>query len=239
MAASTSRRPRGFRIPNANIDGRVAVFTLEGDPANSTTQDGFDEALRFNGNLLNDGINVAGSDPLIQQYDGTINTQGVANSYGIDVDQYDVSAFLAPGQTTATLTYSAGADLVLLMTQIVSATSDPIVDLSVTRRTPARSSSGGTGQYTITVSNSAGAGIEREDNIVTVRDTLPAGLTYNSASGTGWTCGAVGPARHLHACADAESRRVLPAAHDHRERARGGRGVGGQHRRRQHDRVMS
>lgn len=184
--------PGGFRIPSANIDGRVAVFTLEGDPANSTTQDGFDEALRFNGNLLNDGINVPGSDPLIQQYDGTINTQGVATSYGIDVDQYDVSAFLTPGQTTATLTYSAGADLVLLMTQIVSATSDPGVDLSVTSAHTGTFVAGGTGQYTITVSNSAAAGIEREDNIVTVRDTLPAGLTFVSASGTGWICGAVG-----------------------------------------------
>ncbi len=184
--------PSGFRIPTSNIDGRVAVFTLEGDPANSTTQDGFDEALRFNGNLLNDGINVPGSDPLIQQYDGTINTQGISTSYGIDVDQYDVSAYLAPGQTSATLTYSAGADLVLLMTQIVSATSDPIVDLSVTATHTGTFVSGSTGQYTITVSNSAGAGIEREDNIVTVRDTLPAGLTFNSAVGTGWTCGAAG-----------------------------------------------
>jgi trimeric autotransporter adhesin len=184
--------PSGFRIPSSSIDGRVAVFTLEGDPANSTTQDGFDEALRFNGNLLNDGINVAGSDPLIQQYDGTINTQGVATSWGIDVDQYDVSAFLSPGQTTATLTYSAGADLVLLMTQIVSATSDPIVDLSVTSTHTGTFVSGGTGQYIITVSNAAAAGIEREDNLVTVRDTLPAGLTFSSASGAGWTCGAVG-----------------------------------------------
>ena len=184
--------PGGFRIPNSNIDGRVAVFTLEGDPANSTTQDGFDEALRFNGNLLNDGINVPGSDPLIQQYDGTINTQNVSTSYGIDVDQYDISAYLSPGQTTGTLTYSAGADLVLLMTQIVSATSDPIVDLSVTSTHTGTFVSGGTGQYTITVSNAAGTGIEREDNIVTVKDTLPAGLTYNSASGTGWTCSAAG-----------------------------------------------
>jgi uncharacterized repeat protein (TIGR01451 family) len=184
--------PSGFRIPASNIDGRVAVFTLEGDPANSTTQGGFDEALRFNGNLLDDGINVPGSDPLIQQYDGTINTQGVATSYGIDVDQYDVSAYLSPGQTSATLTYSAGADLVLLMTQIVSATSDPIVDLSVTATHTGTFVAGGTGQYTITVSNSNTAGIEREDNVVTVRDTLPAGLTFASASGTGWSCSAAG-----------------------------------------------
>src|SRR3954465_10214669 len=117
--------PDGFRVPGANIDGRIAVFTLEGDPANSTTMNGIDEALRFNGNLLDDGINVAGSDPLIQQFDGTINTQGVATSYGIDVDQYDITAYLSAGQTSGTTTYSAGADLVLLMAQIVSATSDP------------------------------------------------------------------------------------------------------------------
>jgi len=39
------------------------------------------------------------------------------------------------------------------------------------------------------VSNASGAGIEREDNIVTVTDTLPAGLTFNAAIGTDWTCG--------------------------------------------------
>ncbi len=121
--------PDGFRVPPANIDGRIAVFTLEGDPANSDQMNGIDEALRYNGSLLDDGINVTGSVPTIQQFDGTINTQGVSTSYGIDVDQYDISALLSPGQTSGTTTYSAGADLVLLMAQIVSATSDPAVDL--------------------------------------------------------------------------------------------------------------
>jgi trimeric autotransporter adhesin len=180
--------PDGFRVPGSNIDGRIAVFTLEGDPANSTTQNGFDEALRFNGNLLDDGIVVPGSNPAVQQFDGTINSQGIATSYGIDVDQYDVSAFLASGQTSATTTYSAGADLVLLMAQIVSATSDPAVDLTVAKSHTGTFVAGGTGTYTITVSNAAGA--EREDNTVTVVDTLPAGLTYNSFSGTGWSCSA-------------------------------------------------
>jgi trimeric autotransporter adhesin len=184
--------PDGFRVPGANIDGRIAVFTLEGDPANSTTMNGIDEALRYNGNLLDDGINVSGSDPLVQQFDGTINTQGIATSYGIDVDQYDITAYLSTGQTSGTTTYSAGADLVLLMAQIVSATSDPAVDLSVTGTHSGSFVSGGTGQYTITVSNSGAGGIEREDNTVTVSDTLPAGLTFKTATGTGWTCGAVG-----------------------------------------------
>jgi uncharacterized repeat protein (TIGR01451 family)/fimbrial isopeptide formation D2 family protein len=182
--------PDGFRVPAANIDGRIAVFTLEGDPANSDQMNGIDEALRYNGTLLDDGINVTGSVPTIQQFDGTINTQGIATSYGIDVDQYDISALLSPGQTSGTTTYSAGADLVLLMAQIVSATSDPAVDLGVTVSHTGTFVSGGTGTYTITVSNAAGT--EREDNTVTVTDTLPAGLTYNSSSGTGWTCSAAG-----------------------------------------------
>jgi trimeric autotransporter adhesin len=182
--------PDGFRVPGSNIDGRIAVFTLEGDPANSNTMNGIDEALRYNGSLLDDGINVAGSDPLVQQFDGTINTQGAANSYGVDVDQYDISGLLSPGQTSGTTTYSAGGDLVLLMAQIVSATSDPAVDLTVTKSHSGSFVAGGTGTYTITVSNAAG--MEREDNTVTVTDTLPAGLTYNSFSGTGWSCGAVG-----------------------------------------------
>jgi trimeric autotransporter adhesin len=181
--------PDGFRVPSANVDGRVAVFTLEGDPGNSDPLPGGlgnTESLRYNGNLLDDGLTPAGSVPAVQQFDGTINTQGVVNSYGIDVDQYDISPFLTPGQTTGTTQYSSGRDLVLLMAQIVSATSDPAVDLTVTKTHSGTFVAGGTGTYTITVSNAAG--MEREDNTVTVTDTLPAGLTYNSFSGTGWSC---------------------------------------------------
>ena len=108
------------------------MFTLEGDPANSDALNGFDEALRFNGNLLDDGIDVAGSDPDRCSSSTAPSTRRASpTSYGIDVDQYDISALLSPGQTSGTTLYSAGADLVLLMAQIVSATSDPAVDLSV------------------------------------------------------------------------------------------------------------
>jgi uncharacterized repeat protein (TIGR01451 family) len=188
--SSVTQTPDGFRVPAANIDGRIAVFTLEGDPQNSLASGGIDEALRFNGSLLDDGLVPAGSNPTVQQFDGTISSAGSLTSYGIDVDQYDVSAYLSPGQTSATTVYSSGQDLVLLMAQVVSATSDPAVDLSVTKTHTGNFISGATGTYTITVSNAAGR--EREDNIVTVTDTLPAGLTFASGTGTGWTCAAVG-----------------------------------------------
>ncbi len=187
--SSLTTLPDGFRVPASNIDGRIGVFTLDGDPANSTALNGFSEALRYNGTLLDDGINVAGSNPLVQQFDGTINTQGIATSYGIDVDQYDISSLLTPGQTSGTILYSAGGDVVVLMAQVVSATSDPAVDLTVAKTHTGSFVSGATGTYSITVTNSASA--EREDNTVTVVDTLPAGLTYNSFAGTGWSCAAV------------------------------------------------
>lgn len=184
--------PDGFRVPGNNIDGRIAVFTLEGDPANSGPMNGISEALRYNNVTLNDGINVAGSDPLVQQFDGTINTQNIQTSWGIDVDQYDISGILQPGQTGGTTTYSSGEDLVLLMAQVVSATSDPAVDLSIATTHNGNFVAGQQGQYTITVSNGSGQGIEREDNNITVTDTLPAGLQFVSAAGSGWTCGAAG-----------------------------------------------
>ena len=180
--------PDGFRIPATNFDGRMAIVAWEGDPGNSTPLDGFSEALRFNGTTVDDGIVVAGSDPTIQPYDGTVNTSGVATSYGVDVDTFNVTSLLAPGQTSATTQFSAGGDLVLLAAQVVSATSEPVVDLSLTKTHTGNFTVGGTNVYTLTVANAAGW--QREDNAVAVTDTLPAGLAYVSGSGTGWTCGA-------------------------------------------------
>lgn len=182
--------PDGFRIPASNIDGRMAIVAWEGDPQNSTALNGFSEALTFNGAVLQDGINVAGSDPLLQPYDGTVNSVGVSTSYGVDVDTFDVSSLLSPGQTSATTVFSAGGDLVLLAAQVVSATSEPVVDLSIGKTHAGSFTAGANGTYTLRVANAAGA--QREDNPIVVTDTLPAGLTFVSGTGTGWTCAAVG-----------------------------------------------
>ena len=48
---------------------------------------------------------------------------------------------------------------------------------------------GQTGTYSLVVSN---CGNVATSGTITVTDTLPVGLTYNSASGTGWTCGGSG-----------------------------------------------
>ncbi|MEZ5515180.1 MAG: hypothetical protein R3F58_15070 [Steroidobacteraceae bacterium] len=190
--SSLTLMPDGFRIPPTNIDGRIAVISWEGDPGNSTPLNGFSESLTFNGITLDDGLVPAGSVPTVQQYDGTISSQGSVTSYGVDVDTYDVSGLLTPGQTTAVTNYSAGGDLVLLTAQVVSVTTEPVVDLSITKSHSGNFVVGTTASYDITVSNSVG--VEKEDNTIVVTDVLPAGLSYASASGTGWSCSASGQA---------------------------------------------
>lgn len=46
------------------------------------------------------------------------------------------------------------------------------------------------GTYTLSVSNDASA--DDEPGVITITDTLPAGLSFSSAAGTGWACGAIG-----------------------------------------------
>ncbi len=185
--------PDGFRVPPNNIDGRVAVITWEGDPGNSDPLGGFSESLRFNGTAIDDGLVPAGSSPALQQFDGTVSSTGSVSSHGVDVDQYDVSALIAPGQESATTLYSAGGDLVMLAAQIVSITTEPKVDLRLSKTaTAAPFFASQNGSYTLRVQNVAGAAVEREDNPIVVTDTLPAGLTYVSASGAGWTCATLG-----------------------------------------------
>jgi uncharacterized repeat protein (TIGR01451 family) len=61
--------------------------------------------------------------------------------------------------------------------------------LGVTKSHSGNFTVGSLGTYTITASNSGGSATS---GTVSVIDTLPTGLTYNSASGTGWTCSAAG-----------------------------------------------
>src|SRR5262249_40593390 len=61
-------------------------------------------------------------------------------------------------------------------------------DLSITKTGPATAVAGSSIAYTLAVSNAGPAAAAS----VSVTDTLPAGVTYVSSSGTGWTCSAVG-----------------------------------------------
>ena len=65
------------------------------------------------------------------------------------------------------------------------------VDMAITSTPSGGFAAGGTGTYTLGVSSN-GPDTYSPSDTITVTDTLPVGLSYASASGTGWTCGAVG-----------------------------------------------
>ncbi len=65
----------------------------------------------------------------------------------------------------------------------------PSADLAISKSHAGSFSAGGNGSYDIVVSNN---GTGATSGITKVIDTLPSGLSYVSASGAGWTCGAVG-----------------------------------------------
>jgi uncharacterized repeat protein (TIGR01451 family) len=98
---------------------------------------------------------------------------------------------LAPGSLTNTVTASGGGELDTLdddsaSDQVAIKAAGP--DLTIAKTHTNNFTQGGTGSYTITVSN---AGSILTSGAVTVRDSVPAGLTPTTASGTGWTCSIV------------------------------------------------
>jgi len=172
--------PSNFRVPASNIDGKHGHISWEGDVENSAPLGIFTENLIFNGTQLTDPT----YNPLNNQFNSTTNILGSATAYGVDFDVYDISSYLSPGDGSATTQYMSGGDLVLLSAEVISVTNTEVVDLAITKSHSGNFSVGGTDTFSIDVTNN---GPSDENNVVTVTDTLPAGLTYVSSSGTGWT----------------------------------------------------
>lgn len=126
------------------------------------------------------------------------------NSWGLDVDTHYVYGgapgtplyeFAIPGAEAEQITtrYSAEADLVMLISEVISITNFPIADLEVEKTQVGEFKVNSPGTYEITVTNngngSVGGGYA--DGEVIVADTLPAGMVFGAAgdvSGSGWAC---------------------------------------------------
>ncbi|UOD28855.1 hypothetical protein INH39_25955 [Massilia violaceinigra] len=170
-----------FKTPSplGTATGRIAHVTWEGD----TTLSGGGENLKFNGAEMVDTANPSGN-----QFNSTSNIGGTVDnaSYGIDFDSYVLaSPKLFAGQTTATMLYESGQDMVLLNAEIVSVPNVDVADLSLaiaSSGTPAR---GSVMNLIHTVTNN---GPLPDAGPITVKHTLPTGLDFISATGTGWTC---------------------------------------------------
>ena len=124
----------------------------------------------------------------------------IGSTWGIDVDTHYLSHtrlkdFGQVGNEAERITtrYSAGQDLVMLVSEVVAFTNYPIADIEVFITDSSPFKVGETGEYYIDVRNngkSSGTDDEATGEII-VTQRLPEGMTLASAGsvgGTGWTC---------------------------------------------------
>ncbi|MGD9224526.1 MAG: hypothetical protein PVH22_14835 [Desulfobacteraceae bacterium] len=186
--------PTNFQIPEEGCDTlgdcKLGVLTWEGDAEISSELNGFTENLFINTTALTNPP----ANPLNNQFNSTIDLMGTRpnppgrNTFGIDIDIYSPLP-LSDGDTSASTIYQSGGDLVLLSAEILSVLNTPVADLAVTKSHTGDFIAGQQETYTIETVNS---GPNDATGTITITDTLPTGLSYVSAAGTGWSCSASG-----------------------------------------------
>jgi uncharacterized repeat protein (TIGR01451 family)/LPXTG-motif cell wall-anchored protein len=120
----------------------------------------------------------------------TCTTPSLANGTTAPVITVVASAPVQPGTAlnTATVTATTPDPTPANNTSSVSTTVTALADLSLLKTGPATVTAAGSVSYHLTAAN---AGPSDADSLV-VTDTLPAGVTFVSAGGGGWTCSNAG-----------------------------------------------
>ena len=162
----------------ASLGGKHAHITWEGDAGNSQARNGFTETLVFEGSELIDAGN-----PSANQFNGFSNVVG--NTSGVDIDEYEIGNFLTAGDTSVVTRYSSGQDAVFLTAELISVPNEPVADIQLTQSGPANILAGQNSNITFSISNN-GPNTATAGTLVNV--PLPAGVTYQSFSGSNWNC---------------------------------------------------
>jgi uncharacterized repeat protein (TIGR01451 family) len=171
--------------------GKHAHITWEGDVANSSASGGFNESLIMTTSSgsreLTDSVNLSG-----EQFNSRSNIYGAsAPTYGLDIDMYDISSYLTPGDTSFQTQYSSGGDLVLLSAEITSVSNVSVADLAVTTSNPTGWQANSTVTKKFTISNNGPDDIPTQS--VRFSTTLPSALTFNGTQGdSDWLCSQTG-----------------------------------------------
>lgn len=189
-STSFSTLPNGF-----NPDGREFNSTIT-RPIYTLAPSNF---LEFNSTAgpNNDGYEL---DFPVSPSEQDSGGDRIGATWGIDVDTHYLShtrlqPFGQVGNEAERITtrYSAGQDLVMLISEVVAFTNYPIADIEVFITDSSPFKVGETGEYYITVrnnGNSSGTDDEATGEII-VTQRLPDGMTLASAAsvgGSGWTC---------------------------------------------------
>jgi uncharacterized repeat protein (TIGR01451 family)/MYXO-CTERM domain-containing protein len=174
----------GFSVPSAGFTAHLGAVAWGGDLSATG------ETLSFNGNILSDALN-----PADNWLNGTRSALGAAVSNAgdlpqltgaagsmseMDIDVFDVTAYVSGGQTTAAVDILNTGDFAWLGGLVTSITT-LAPDFSTSTKTVADLTSGTTSahpgdvlEYTITVVNS---GTDIATNTV-LTDPIPTGTTY-------------------------------------------------------------
>ncbi|MFI5252537.1 MAG: hypothetical protein ACHQQQ_08935 [Bacteroidota bacterium] len=177
LNSSITFKPGNFYVPYSGKSGKLVHFTWEGD----STISGPQEFLSFNGTHLFDAINPDGN-----QFNSISSALGGATTYGVDVDGYDVTAYLTPGDTNATSVYSTGGDMVLLSMETISCSDTNTADVSILKsHSPAGTPivAGTAETFTLMASNN---GPDNAGNMY-VTDSIPAGIRVVSFNCPHWS----------------------------------------------------
>ncbi|HXH39015.1 MAG TPA: hypothetical protein VNN08_10335 [Thermoanaerobaculia bacterium] len=207
---NTSGAPVTFTMITSNNLGSDSntkiISSSNGDNVAQTT----DNWITSFQNFTSATVGTTSTDPRIGHViQGPGAPTPVSNIHFVDGDDnpfWVYSITLAPGQTKAILNFATGQgtkaaanaqsaaldNLPATSTQCLSAVELSQVvnfvtstDLSITKNTSALTAFGGNPiTYTLSVSNLGPS----QASSVSVSDTLPAGSSFISASGTGWTC---------------------------------------------------
>jgi uncharacterized repeat protein (TIGR01451 family) len=164
---------RTFTLNGLNVppspQGIMSVLTWEGDPSLS----GGGEDLLFNGISQTDALNPSGN-----AYNSTINLLNNSASHGVDLDTYNIGSYISPGDTTASAVVTTGTDLVILNVVALSA-STTVADLELSQiSSTALAAEGQPVSFTLSLFNRG----PNPSSGSQVRDLLPAGLTFVSAT---------------------------------------------------------
>jgi uncharacterized repeat protein (TIGR01451 family) len=170
-------------------------FTTLGTVTGVTPTSGGDLAFSPNGTLylLAAGILYTINIPSLTA--STVLNTGIASPTGLTFANNSIlyASDLALNANMYTINLSTGVTAPtssLAGTLVDDLTSFPkFADLSITKAASSSFIVGTTATYTLTVNN---AGPQSAGANITVSDTLPTGLTFNSYTATGWTCSAAG-----------------------------------------------
>ena len=193
-------QPRNFVVDNTAPAGKMTHISFEGDETLGTAGENFE--FSADGITFTELIDLP-NNPLNNQYNSTVTGPDFffdkVDEWGLDVDTYDISTLLNPGDFEAVTRYNTGQDLVLLMAEVIQVDNKPLADIEIFLNNIGtfQANTSGSAQYIITAQNNGdgivGSATAFAEGFIHVYNDLPTGISIDSLgdiTSPGWDCSA-------------------------------------------------